>query len=170
MQITIWSVIRWVHIMSAITWIGGMLFIVLVLLPILIKALPKEDRTILFAKIAERYGVVSWIALTLLVITGVLNGEHRHIAWTHLADSSYGRTLGLKLIFVAIVIVITLVHALYYGRRITRLAEQAKALGGAVDPKLVRERAKLQRLSIGLSSLNLLLNLIIVLLAASLVA
>jgi uncharacterized membrane protein len=31
---SIWSWIRWIHIMSAIAWIGGQLFILLILLPI----------------------------------------------------------------------------------------------------------------------------------------
>lgn len=166
-MIDIWSVIRWVHLLSAIAWIGGMLFILLVLLPVMRRAMPPAERTVLFARVAERYGVLSWIALSILVVTGVFNGEHRGVAWMHLLDGEYGRTLALKLLLVAVVIPITLVHAFYFGRRITRLAEQAKDVGD--DPALAAQRRRLQRISGTLSAANLLLNLAIVLLAAALV-
>jgi hypothetical protein len=73
------------------------------------------------------------------------------------------------LLFVAIVIVVTLEHALYFGRRITELAERSATIGYD-DPKIAAERRRLQILSGVLSGLNLLLNLIVVLLAAALVA
>lgn len=168
-MITIWAVIRWVHLLAAMAWIGGMLFILLVLLPIMRGALPPNERIVLFARVAERYGVLSWVSLSILVVTGFLNAEHRGVLWSHLLDSPYGRTLALKLLLVGIVIVITFVHAFYYGRRITRLAEQARDLGAA-DAATTRERRRLQIISGVLSTLNLLLNLVIVLLAASLVA
>jgi uncharacterized membrane protein len=166
---SIWSWIRWIHIMSAIAWIGGQLFILLVLLPIMRKVLPRNERTLVFAQVGRRYAVVSWVALTLLVVTGFLNGQRRSVAWEHLTDSSYGRILFTKLIFVAIVIVVTLVHALYFGRRITELAERSAVIGYD-DPTLADERRRLQILSGVLSGINLLLNLIVVLLAAALVA
>lgn len=168
-MITIWAVIRWVHLMSAILWVGGQLFIVLVLLPVLRKALSGTEFTLLFAQVGRRFGTFSWAALSLLVVTGYLNAYHRGVDWSRLLDSEYGRTLALKLLFVAIVIVLTLVHALYLGRASTRLAERARDLGAA-DAVAARERQRLRRISIAISSLNLLLNLIIVLLAAALVA
>lgn len=169
MPITIWSIIRWIHILAAILWIGGMFFILLVLLPILRRALPKVERTLVLAKAGERFGVLSIVALTMLIVTGYFNAVHRHVVWTRLDDSQYGRTLGLKLILVAVVIVVTFVHALYFGRKMTRLAERAKEMSDQDDPGLAAAR---RRAAVGsgiLSALNLLLNLAIVLLAASLV-
>ncbi len=167
--VSIWSLIRWTHLVSAIVWIGGQLFILIVLLPIMRSALPRNERTLLFAEVGRRYAIVSWIALTLLVITGILNGQRRGIVWERLPDSTYGRILLAKLILVAIVIAITLVHALYYGRRITEIAEQVQAMDGD-DTSMADERQHLQVMSGVLSGVNLLLNLVIVLLAASLVA
>ena len=165
----VWATVRWVHLLSAIAWIGGQLFIVLVLLPIMRTALPANERTLLFARVGQRFAVVSWVALSLLVVTGFLNGERRGILWSRLLASSYGERLAIKLGLVAVVIAITLVHALYFGRRLTVLAEHARD-AGTVDEAAGRERRRLQRASIILSAVNLLLNLAIVLLAASLVA
>jgi putative copper resistance protein D len=140
-----------------------------VLLPIMRTAHPRNERTLLFARIGSRYAVVSWIALALLVVTGFFNGHRRGIDWAYLPESQYGRILLAKLILVAVVILITLIHALYFGRRITEIAEQAKALDDE-NPAIVAERRRLRVLSGVLSGVNLLLNLIIVLLAALLVA
>ncbi len=166
---SIWSWIRWIHLVSAITWIGGQLFILVILLPIMRTALPRNERTLLFAQVGRRYAVVSWIALTLLVVTGFFNGQRRGIDWSRLPNSTYGQILLAKLIIVAVVIVITLVHALYFGQRITNIAERTKALGGD-DPQIAAERRRLQIASGVISGVNLLLNLVVVLLAASLVA
>jgi copper resistance protein D len=166
---SIWSWIRWIHLVSAIAWIGGQLFILIVLLPIMRTTLPRDERVLVFAQVGRRYATVSWVALTLLIITGFLNGQRRSVDWEHLTRSGYGQILFTKLIFVAIIIVVTLVHALYFGRRITELAERSKELGQD-DPGIAAERRRLQILSGVLSGANLLLNLVVVLLAAALVA
>lgn len=65
--------IRWVHVLSAITWVGGMLFIALVLVPT-VRALEDERiRTRLMQESGYRFRTIGWIALALLVVTGLLN-------------------------------------------------------------------------------------------------
>lgn len=168
--VSLWALARWLHLLAAITWIGGQLFILLVLLPVMRGALPRDERVLVFARVGRRYGLVSWVALSVLIVTGVINGERRGVHWAHLFQAgSYGEVLGTKLVLVAVVIVVTLVHAGYFGRRMTTLAERARALDRD-DPKLAAERRRLQIISGVLSGLNLLLNLVIVLLAAALVA
>lgn len=164
---SIWSWIRWIHLMSAITWIGGQIFILIVLLPILRTSLARDERTLLFAQVGRRYAVVSWIALALLVVTGFLNAHRAGVDWTRLTTSSYGRILLAKLILVAIVITITLVHALYFGERITEIIERTQVLD-TNDDLAMFELRRLRIASGVLSGINLFLNLVIVLLAASL--
>ena len=166
---SVWALVRWLHLLSAITWIGGQLFILIVLLPIMRGVLPRDERTILFARVGRRYGLVSWVALVLLIVTGFLNGERRGVNWSHLSAGTYGRILAAKLVLVALVLVITGVHALFFGRRLTVLAERNRELDDD-DPALAAERRRLGMASGVLSGINLLLNLVIVLLAAALVA
>lgn len=65
--------IRWVHVLAAITWVGGMLFIALVLVPT-VRALDDERiRTRLMQESGYRFRTIGWIALALLVVTGLLN-------------------------------------------------------------------------------------------------
>lgn len=69
-----WSLAaRWLHLLAAITWIGGMLFIALVLVPV-VRRLPDERlRAPLVQDIGYRFRTVGWIALGVLVVTGLVN-------------------------------------------------------------------------------------------------
>jgi putative copper export protein len=77
-------IVRWVHVLSAIVWVGGMLFIALVLVPVARRLEDARLRTRLIQESGRRFRSVGWIALGLLVVTGLLN------LWRHpfLLDSS----------------------------------------------------------------------------------
>jgi putative copper resistance protein D len=66
-------IVRWVHVLSAITWIGGMLFIALVLVPVTRGLDDAALRTRLVQESGRRFRRIAWIALALLVVTGLLN-------------------------------------------------------------------------------------------------
>jgi len=65
--------VRWVHVLSAITWVGGMLFIALVLVPVTRQLEDASLRTRLVQETGRRFRTIGWIALALLVFTGLLN-------------------------------------------------------------------------------------------------
>lgn len=167
--ISIWAVVRWLHLLAAMVWVGGMIFMFIVLLPALRPVQPPVERTLLFARIGQRYATVSWVALLTLIVTGILNGERRRLDWLHLLDSEYGQTLHLKLELVGVTLLLTAVHAFYFGRRLTAIAERARAMGED-SAEAAEGHRKLQIMSGVLSAANLLVNLFIVLLAASLIA
>lgn len=80
---------------AAITWIGGMLFIALVLVPITRRL---EDQTLgarLVRETGLRFRTVGWIALGMLVVTGLLN------LWMHpvlLSSPRFHWKLGLVIL------------------------------------------------------------------------
>jgi uncharacterized membrane protein len=161
--ISVWVLARWLHLLAAITWIGGMLFILLVLLPVVRPALAPDERARLVGQVGTRFSVLSLAALLILLVTGYLNGERRHVDWSNLTATVYGTRLFVKLVLVALIVVVTGLHV-WYGRRIVRLAP------GPTTPAVVAERRRLQIISGSLSALNLVLNLVVVWLAASLIA
>jgi putative copper resistance protein D len=65
--------LRWIHVLSGITWVGGMLFIALVLVPVARGFDDARLRTRLIQETGRRFRAVGWIALALLVVTGLLN-------------------------------------------------------------------------------------------------
>jgi putative copper export protein len=64
--------LRWLHVVAAITWIGGMLFLALVLVPVTRHEAPAL-RARLFHIVGVRFRTIGWIALGLLVLTGLGN-------------------------------------------------------------------------------------------------
>jgi uncharacterized membrane protein len=65
--------VRGIHVLAAITWIGGMLFIALVLVPAARRLGDPAVRTRLIQDVGLRFRAVGWIALGALVATGLLN-------------------------------------------------------------------------------------------------
>jgi uncharacterized membrane protein len=65
-------VLRFVHVLAALTWIGGMLFIAFVLVPVARRFEPAL-RTRLVNETGLRFRTVGWIAIAVLVASGALN-------------------------------------------------------------------------------------------------
>lgn len=64
---------RWLHVVAAMVWIGGMLFVALVLVPVL-RGLPDPAlRGRLMRDAGRRFRAVGWIALALLLASGLGN-------------------------------------------------------------------------------------------------
>lgn len=137
-----------IHVLAAIIWLGGMFFFALVGAPVLRGVTPPELRAALFRQLGEQFRTVGWIAIVVLIITGVLNLQLRGL-FTSAAmgspgfwSSQYGHTLGLKLAAVAAMIVIQSVHDFHFGPAASR------ALPGSEEAlRLRRIAATLARVS-----------------------
>jgi uncharacterized membrane protein len=146
-------------------WLGGQLFLVLVVRPVLARSLPeRSQRTALTADLGRQFSPLAWASLGILVVTGWLLGTHRHVQWTALlaTGSDYARILATKIVLVGIVLALTLVHGRSIGPRFAALARS----GHASDRARTQHLARWSRV---VSGLNLLLTFLIVFLAARLV-
>lgn len=65
--------LRFVHVLAAVTWAGGMLFIALVLVPVVRRLPDPALRTRLVHEVGVRFRAVGWVALGVLVTTGLVN-------------------------------------------------------------------------------------------------
>jgi len=162
---TLYLVSVFFHVVAAMTWIGGMLFLVLVMVPLLRKPEMRARAAELFHLFGVRFRVVGWVALATLVVTGITNLLGRGIPVLQLVTGqvfagAWGRTLAWKLAFVAAVLAMSVVHDFWLGPMATRLARQ-----GA--PAETREHAR--RWASRLGRATLLCALAIVALAVSLV-
>jgi uncharacterized membrane protein len=63
---------QWIHLMAAVVGLGGMGFILLILIPSL-GVLNPEQRETLFKAVAVRFRWISWSAIGLLLISGLYN-------------------------------------------------------------------------------------------------
>jgi copper resistance protein D len=114
----------WLHIIGVSFWIGGMLFLPMVLLPA-IKDHP--DRRNLLMTTGLKFRFAGYIVLALLLLTGILNMYLRGIdlSWKFLVVSRYGKLVIAKLILFLLMITVSLVHDAQARKRL--LSEEEKA-------------------------------------------
>lgn len=133
-----------VHILAAVVWVGGMLFLALVAIPVL-RNLPDRPRADLVARMGERFRPVAWICIVLLIVTGVANLAYRGVTWDsvvtgRLWESPFGHVLAWKLVLVAAMVALSAWHDFVLGPVSAELARR----GNPGDEELhaaVRRRA-----------------------------
>jgi uncharacterized membrane protein len=155
------------HIVAAIIWIGGMLFLPLVLVPIVRREEPRT-RAALMSTVGHRFRTVGWIAIAALLVTGVWNLFNRDIPWetirsADLFSGTWGHILAAKLALVAVLLVLSIFHDFVLGPRSTRLAQQRDTTAA------VQRAERLRRQAGWIGRVNAMLALAIIFLAVSLV-
>ena len=97
MDLEIWIVVRFVHIVGAALWVGGQLALALVITPLARKLLGAQETTVVsgFGRRFARLTLV--VALPLQVATGIGLAVHGGVTWVSLGEPGYGRILAAKL-------------------------------------------------------------------------
>jgi putative copper resistance protein D len=111
----------WVHILSAMIWVGGMFFLVLVNLPILKK--PPFDKLLIefLLKTGERFRIVGWVCFLLIILTGYINLFYKGITFNTLLNENFwlqnpfGKILGIKLLIFILILIISVLHDFFIG-------------------------------------------------------
>ncbi|HXW15305.1 MAG TPA: CopD family protein [Terriglobia bacterium] len=66
------TIIQWIHLMAAVIGLGGMGFLLLILIPSL-GVLSAEQREALSKAVARRFRWATWSAVALLLLSGIYN-------------------------------------------------------------------------------------------------
>jgi uncharacterized membrane protein len=111
----------WLHILAAVTWIGGMFFLVLVVVP----SLRKGDRAVatkLLGESGKRFRTVGWTCFAVVLVTGTFNLWARGVRLHDFVDrmwlsSPFGKAVVFKLSIFAVVLVLSAVHDFSIGPR-----------------------------------------------------
>lgn len=67
------AVNHWIHLISVVTWVGGILFFSHILMPTIKKSLPKEQADVVLFETYRKFLKMAWILMILIVVTGGLN-------------------------------------------------------------------------------------------------
>lgn len=133
----------WLHILAVAAWLGGALFLVLVLVPISRRPEMRGGSLRLLSETGRKFRRVGWICLGLLVATGIFNLYMRGYRWEDVLDGdlfrgTFGRTLGYKLILVSAVLLLSAFHDFVIGpRAVAHLCRDP----GSVEAKRARHCA-----------------------------
>lgn len=144
---TLYLVSVWVHILAAAAWVGGTMFIMLVVVPWLRGG--GVDAARFLRETGQRFRTVAWACFAIVLVTGTFNLWVRGVRLADLVDpawlaSPFGTSVLLKLALFALVLALSGVHDFLLGPRATlamqhdprgpeavRLRRQAALLGRA---------------------------------------
>lgn len=155
------SIAYWInvslHVLSALVWLGGMLFLGLVGAPVLRAIEPAAIRQELFQQLGIRFRRVGWWAIGVLVVTGTINLYFRGLlVWQNgLGDIGFwttpmGQALAWKLIAATVMILVSTVHDFFLG-----------PAAGRAQPGSERAQ-KLRRYAALLGRVNALIGIVLV--------
>ncbi len=153
------SLLTWVHLVTASIWVGGSIFLGIVLAPML-KSITGtlEERIALMIKIGRRFNKIAMPSLAILIITGIYNSraflEEPHL----LFETNYGIILVFKIILVIATLVTYIVHV----RILNAETEKTLSTGNAESVYIQSIRSKI----IHLGRITIILSVTILLLAA----
>ncbi len=118
---------RFLHITAVTLWLGGQLFLVLVLLPAIRGAMKPENMAEIVSRAGKRFSRITWLALfPIILITGVINTLYRLPSLELVSSTPYGRTLLLKLFIFLGIIAASIAHDFVWGPRAVELAKAGK--------------------------------------------
>jgi uncharacterized membrane protein len=140
-----WTLVRFVHLLSAAIWVGGQAAL-FVAVPV-IRSGAGSDAGRMLGTIGRRFGALAGPALLLLLVTGMAQASHLHL-WD-------AREVREKLAILIIVLVLTAIHGVL-GARI------ARGEGGPAEVE------RLRGVSRWISIANLVLGILAIYLAAAL--
>jgi putative copper resistance protein D len=148
--------LTWTHLVAAVVWIGGMMFLTLVLVPVMKTGAAGGQLRTLFRPVALRFRGVVWVSIGALVSTGLVLMSQRVASFGDLHTWPF--LLKLKLCLVAAMIGVTLIHDFWLGPLVSR---QMAARQNDAPPAA----GLLVKLSPWLSRIGLLLGLAVLLAA-----
>lgn len=145
----------WFHVVAAVVWFGGMLFMAAVMVPAARSVLDPPSRGRFMADIGRRFRPITWACVVVIVLTGVLN-IHFRIAAGVPDLRFFMRTLTAKFLLLIVILALTAFHDVVHA---------PKAAGAPAGPP--QDVAAMRRRMIRLSwipRITVLLGLVVILL------
>ncbi|RKU30066.1 hypothetical protein C6497_04955 [Candidatus Poribacteria bacterium] len=153
-----WLFIRWIHVLAAVTWIGGNLTLAMIIVPYFRQNLPPVKRILLLTEIGKRFEPIVWGCVFILLFTGIGN-VFESLGLSDIEVNAYMRTLLIKLILFIILIILTAMHSFVFGPKLSSaiegLDEELETLPTDVDA--IRKRLAFVSSLMGVVSLLVLL-------------
>ena len=165
MNLVIISLSLFLHLLAMVVWIGGIVMILSVILPVVNATLESPMKSRLMKGITERFTPLVNISFLVLIVTGIVIA-HYEKNFTGFLDfnNPWNVVMLLKHLFVALMVIIHFYRGLVLNPKIGRLSSQVNE--SQVAPSLSPQVVNLQRFSLNLIKTNLVLGLIVLLLTS----
>ncbi len=138
-------ILVWIHLTAATFWIGGMLFLSLVAVPLLKKDSDPSSAQRGFINLARRFRTLVWAALALLVVTGTILLPGQVNLATSLGE--WPPAVLTKLSLVLLLVVVSLAHDKFIGPKARILKHKPTSELTIVETILIRFSPLIGRLT-----------------------
>lgn len=122
--------IIWIHLLSASIWVGGSIFIGIILAPML-KHIGNsmEERVIIMIKIGRRFNNIAFPSFIILMLTGLYNSRFFFEYPYNFVETDYGILLLIKIVLVIITLASYITHIKSFGKDIEAKIIEKRELG-----------------------------------------
>jgi len=153
------ALLTWAHLVSASIWVGGSIFIGIVLAPLL-KTISEsvEERVAIMIRVGRKFNKIAIPSLAILIVTGLYNSSNILSKPEFLLSTNYGIILVIKIILVISLLVMFAIHV-----RIIRTEIEKKIELKEMLPEIVQ---KLRSKIISLGRIMVFVSIAILLMAA----
>jgi uncharacterized membrane protein len=130
----LWSLVRFLHVVGAVVWLGGQLTLSSLVMPVARDRLPEQARASLMRVLGMRFGIATVaVLIPLQLATGVALAMHKGVTVASLAQAGYGRMLAGKLVAFALVMLAAGLHgwAISAGHRTMARSLAVSSLAGS---------------------------------------
>jgi len=153
------ALLMWAHLVSASVWVGGSIFIGIVLAPLL-KTISDsvEERVAIMIRVGRKFNKIAIPSLAVLIVTGLYNSSNILSRPQFLLSTNYGIILVIKIILVISLLGMFAIHV-----RIIRNEIEKKITSKEMLPEIVQ---KLRSKIISLGRIMVVVSIAILLMAA----
>jgi putative copper resistance protein D len=145
--VTLFDIILvWIHLTAATFWVGGMLFLSLVAVPLLKKDPDPSSAQRGFINLARRFRTLVWVALSLLIVTGSMLLPHQVDFSESLGE--WPPAVLIKLTLVLFLIGVSLAHEQIIGLKVRTLKLKPTSELTVVEKLLLRFSPVIGRLTL----------------------
>ena len=151
------AIVTWLHILGAVVFVGPQIFLAAVAVQAVRGIEDARERQRTLRAVTMGFGILGGAALALLIVTGIYNYAEYDV---YIDADNFPRYFGVmqaKLTMVVVVVALTALHGMYFGRRLLQMQEE-----GAPASEVERMR----RWSLAASVLNLAASVAILFFAA----
>ena len=138
-------ILVWLHLVTATFWVGGMLFLSLVAVPLLKQEPAPVSTQHFFVSLARRFRSFVWAALTILVVTGSF--LLARLVDLSSSPSTWPTAILVKLFLVVSLVLVVLVHERMIGPRLPALKAKDPATLSPGEKRLLRFSPLIGRLT-----------------------
>jgi len=151
--------LKWIHLIATVAWIGGMFTNFFIYMPVLGKTLEAPVAGKLMGAVMKRFRMMVYIAMVVFLTTGVLMGYlHLEASGAVASESQWNLLLILKVLLFIVMVVLALFAFEVVAPRVAGMAS------GGPSPKLRR----VQRTQKILAMTGFVLGLVILFISAAL--